>query len=116
MLPGSRNHWRTLQATSCSISAAGLRSSSASRALGGVAGEPRLNHIPQLLIDDRRVIAGVGPFLVNDLAPVDAVLQHQVERAAREWFTTPEPTGGARPALARAPPANATSALERSCA
>jgi hypothetical protein len=32
------------------------------------------------------VFAGIGPFLVNDLAQVDAVLQHQVERAAREWL------------------------------
>jgi len=49
-----------------------LRCSSASVALGGVAGEPRLNGIPQLPIDDWRVFAGIGPFLVNDLAPVDA--------------------------------------------
>src|SRR5260370_28677829 len=78
-----------------------LRSSSASLAVGGVAGPPRLNRIPQLLIDDRRVFAGIGPFLVNDLASVDAVLQHQVEGTAREWLTTPEPTGRAHPALAR---------------
>ena len=49
-----------------------------------VAGEPRLNGIPQLPIDDRRVFAGIGPFLVNDVASVDAVLQHQVESAPRE--------------------------------
>src|SRR5260370_34704997 len=78
-----------------------LRCSSASVALGDVAGEPRLNGIPQLPIDDRRVFARIGPFLVNDLAPVDAGLQHHVERAARELLTTPEPAGGARPALAR---------------
>src|SRR5260370_1175989 len=74
-----------------------LRYSSASLALGGVAGEPRLNGIPQLPIDDWRVFAGIGPFLVNDLAPVDAVLQPPVQGAAREWLTTPEPAGGARP-------------------
>jgi hypothetical protein len=77
-----------------------LRSPSASIALGDVTGEPRLNHIPQLLTDDRGVRARIGPFLVNDLAPVDAVLQHQVERTAREWLITPEATGGAGPALA----------------
>jgi hypothetical protein len=29
-----------------------------------------------------------GTAIVNDLAQVDAVLQHQVERAAREWLIT----------------------------
>jgi hypothetical protein len=36
-----------------------LYSPSANIALGGVTGEPRLNHIPQLLIDDRRVLARI---------------------------------------------------------
>src|SRR5580692_7163988 len=30
--------------------------------------------------DDRHMFAGIGLFFVNDLAPIDAVLQHQVER------------------------------------
>jgi hypothetical protein len=77
-----------------------LRSPSASLTLGRVVDEQRLNRIPQLLIDDRRVLAGIGPFLMNDLTSVDAVLQHQVKGAAREWLTTPAATGGARPALA----------------
>ena len=55
-------------------------------ALGGIAGKLRLNGIPERLIDDRRVFAGMGLPLVNDLAAIDAVLQHQVERAAREWL------------------------------
>jgi hypothetical protein len=42
-----------------------LRNLSVSTALGVVAGEPRLNHIPQLPIDYRRLFAGIGPFLVK---------------------------------------------------
>src|ERR1700680_148616 len=38
--------------------------------------------------------------LVNDFTPIDAVLQHQIERAAREWLATPQATRGARPQLA----------------
>src|SRR5207247_2212809 len=69
-------------------------------ALGEVDGKLRLNRIPQRLLDDRRVVARIGLFLVNDLAPIDAVLQHQVERAAREWLATPEATRSARPGFA----------------
>src|ERR1700722_13715887 len=36
---------------------------------------------------------GIGPFLVNDLASIDAVLQHQVKGAAGEWLTTSEGDG-----------------------
>ena len=42
-----------------------LRNLSVSTALGVVAGEPRLNHIPLLPIDYRRLFAGIGPFLVK---------------------------------------------------
>jgi len=41
------------------------------------------------------VFAGIGPLLVNDLASVDAVLQHQVKGAAGEWLTASEGDGGA---------------------
>src|SRR5215831_8739231 len=56
-------------------------------ALSGVGGELRLDHVPQRLIDDRRVFAGMALCLVNDLAAIEAVLQYQVERTAREWLT-----------------------------
>jgi hypothetical protein len=46
--------------------------------MAGVAGKLRLNRIPQQRIDDRRVFARMGMFLVNDLASIDAVLQYQV--------------------------------------
>src|SRR5262249_15384053 len=77
-----------------------LVSSGARVALRGMVGELRLNRIPEWLIDDRRVFAGMGLSLVNDLAAIDAVLQYQVERTAREWLTADEATRGARPRLA----------------
>ena len=57
---------------------------------GGIAGELLLNGIPQRLIDDRRVFARMELSLVNDLAAIGAVLQHQVERAPRERLAADE--------------------------
>src|SRR6266446_3658432 len=67
---------------------------------GGVAGELGLDSIPERLIDDRLVFAKMGLFPVNDLAAIDAVLQHQVERAASKWFPTRDAARGARSQLA----------------
>jgi hypothetical protein len=58
-----------------------LVSACAGVALGGIAGEPHLNRIPQQLVDDWRVFAGMGLSLVNDFAAIGAVLQYQVECA-----------------------------------
>src|SRR5204863_8447966 len=69
-------------------------------ALGGVAAQWPLNRIPQRRIDDRRVFAGMGLALVNDLAAIEAVLQHQVERTARERLVADEAPRSARPRLA----------------
>src|SRR5438132_5478520 len=77
-----------------------LTMSSACVPLGGVAGELCLNRIPQRLIDDRRVLTRMGLLLVDDLASIDPVLQHQIERAAREWLAAAQATRGARPQLA----------------
>src|SRR6202035_5910996 len=77
-----------------------LPSFSALVPLGGVAGKLRLDRIPERLIDDRRVLARMGLLLVNDLAPVNAVLQHQVERTAGEWLATRDAARGTRPQLA----------------
>src|SRR5271155_1651309 len=77
-----------------------LASSCARVPLGGVAGKLRLNRIPQRLIDDRRLFARMRLSLENDLAPIDAVLQHQVERAARERPAAREAARDARPGLA----------------
>src|SRR6516164_280712 len=41
----------------------------------------------------------MGLSLVNDLAAIAAVPQHQVERPAREWLAADLPTRGARPRL-----------------
>jgi hypothetical protein len=56
--------------TACSISPAGIAEA------GGPLG----------LIDNQRVFAGMGLSLVDDLAAIEAVLQYQVERTAREWL------------------------------
>jgi len=61
----------------------GSASAGASVAPAAVAGELRLNPIPERLIDDRREFAGMGLALVNDLAAIRAVPQHQVERRVR---------------------------------
>jgi len=77
-----------------------LLSSSALVALGGVAGELGLDRIPERLIDDRLMFARMGLFVMNDLAPVNAVLQHQVERTAGEWLPTRDAPRGAGSQLA----------------
>src|SRR5260370_24087460 len=66
-------------------------------ALGGVAGKLRLHGIPERLIDNRLVFAKMGLLVVDNLAPIDAGLQHQIERAAGEWLTTRDAARGARP-------------------
>src|SRR5947208_12188914 len=68
--------------------------------LGGVANKLCLNRIPQRLIDDRRVLTRMGLLLVDNLASIDPVLQHQIERAAREWLAAAQATRCARPQLA----------------
>src|SRR6516164_160586 len=69
-------------------------------ALDSIAGEPHLSRIPQQLINDWRMFARMGLSLVNDLAAIGAVPQHQVERPAREWLAADHPTRDARPRLA----------------
>src|ERR1035437_10685924 len=39
--------------------------------------------VPQLLLDNRRVLAGVGCSLVGDLTQVNLVVQDQIESATR---------------------------------
>src|SRR5206468_9733620 len=60
--------------------------------LGGVAGKLCLNRNPQRRIDDRPVLTRMGSLLVGDLASIDPILQHQVERAAREWLAASRAT------------------------
>src|ERR1700730_2011887 len=78
---------------------AGLVISCARVPFGDVAGKLSLERVPQRLIDDRRVFAGMELALVNDLAAIGAVLQHQVERAPRERLPADEAPGSARPRL-----------------
>src|SRR4029077_15224855 len=77
-----------------------LTMSSACVLLGGVAGTLCLNRIPQRLIDDRRVLTGMGLLLVDDLASIDPVLQHQIERAPGEWLAAAQAPRCGRPKLA----------------
>src|ERR1700720_2519746 len=79
---------------------AGWASFSAIVVLGGVAGELGLDSIPERLIDDRIMSAKIRLSVVNDVAPIDAVLQHQIECAAGEWFPTRDAARGARSQLA----------------
>src|SRR5580693_7796639 len=68
-------------------------------ALGGVAGKLRLHGIPERLIDNRLVFARMELALVNYVAEICTVLQHQVECAAREQLAADEAPGSARPQL-----------------
>src|SRR5213596_1344432 len=77
-----------------------LTMSSACVPLGGVAGQLCLNRIPQRLIDDRRMLTRMGLLLVDDLAAIDPVLQHQIERTAGEWLAAPPATRCAGPQFA----------------
>src|SRR5712671_5163000 len=78
---------------------AGLVISCARIPLGGVAVKLSLDRVPQRLIDYRRVLASMELALVNYVAEIGAVLQHQVERAARERLAADEAPGSARPRL-----------------
>src|SRR3984893_11637049 len=55
-------------------------------ALAPIGGELVLHDLPKLRINDRLVLVGVGFALVNDLAPIEPVLQHQVEGAAEKCW------------------------------
>src|SRR6202045_1498684 len=78
---------------------AGLVISCARVPLGGVAVKLSLDRVPQRLIDDRRGLARRELALVNYVAEIGAVLQHQVECAARERLPADEALGSARPRL-----------------
>ncbi len=45
-------------------------------------GKPLLHLVPELLIDYGIMQTGIALVLVHDLAAIEAVLQHQIERAA----------------------------------
>ncbi len=50
-----------------------------------VQGEHLLNRVPEALIDDSRVLAWVALVLVDGLAPIDPVLQHQILARPFAW-------------------------------
>jgi hypothetical protein len=59
-----------------------------------------LNLPPELLVDDLRMLAGVGRAFVDDFASIDPVSQHLVERAAREGLASIGLAIRSRPPLA----------------
>ena len=68
--------------------------------LASIGGEPVLHDPPELCIDDRVMLAGVGGVLMGDLAAIDAILQQQIERAAREWLAARKTAASPRTTLA----------------
>src|SRR5438552_10748835 len=70
------------------------------RALDRVGGQLRLDLVPQRLVDDWLVLARVMRALMADLAAVDPVLQHQVQRTPGQRLAAPASAGAARSAFA----------------
>src|SRR3981081_1922001 len=62
--------------------------------------QPPLHRVPKLRLDDRLMLSRVVLVLVDDLAMIDPVLQHQIKGAARDRVAAPAPAGGAGPFLA----------------
>src|SRR6202022_3800950 len=62
-----------------------------------------LDDLPKLRIEDGLVLARVGFALVNNVAPIEPVLQHQVEGAAEEMLTAGQPSPSSFTALAHNP-------------
>src|SRR3954453_8690894 len=52
--------------------------------LGAVRCQGRLSFFEERLLDDRLMLARIGDAFVSDLAAIDPVLQHRVERSAAE--------------------------------
>ncbi len=66
-------------------------------ALGGAAidslcRQGRLNLLPQILIDDRLVLARISLVLMHDLAAIEAILQHVIERSPHHGLASIGPT------------------------
>ena len=70
------------------------------RAFDGVVGQLRLDLLPQGLIDDRLVFPGIVLILVHDLAAVDPVAQHRVQRTPGERLAAPAAACRADPGFA----------------
>jgi hypothetical protein len=58
-----------------------------------------LDDLTKLRIEDGLVLAGVGFALVNNVAPIELVLQHQVECPAGEMLAAGQPSAGSFTAL-----------------
>jgi hypothetical protein len=69
------------------------------RRLAPIGGELVLHDLPKLRIEDGLVLAGVGFALVNNVAPIEPVLQHQIECPAGEMLAAGQPSAGSFTAL-----------------
>jgi hypothetical protein len=68
------------------------------RVLAPIGGELVLHDLPKLRIEDGLVLARVGFALVNNVAPIKPVLQHQVEGAAGKMLAAGQPSATAETA------------------
>ena len=65
-----------------------------------VLGQDGLDLVPERLVDDGLMLARIALALVDDLATIDPVLQHQVERTASQRLAAIATAIGCRPDLA----------------
>ena len=65
-----------------------------------ILGQDGLHVVPKRLVDDGFMLARIALALVDDLAPIDPVLQHQVERTARQRLAAIAAAIGGCPDLA----------------
>ena len=82
---------------------AGLLCVCAGSPLDAVLGEHRLDLVPQGLVDDGRMLSGIGIALVRDLAAIDPVLKHEIKGPAGELVTAIDSAVGEGAALAPDP-------------
>lgn len=95
-MPFLREQSRIASATS----ATGFSECRAERSCLTIADEFPLDHLPEVGIDDRFVLAGIDLALVSNFAPVDRVLQQGIESAAREPVSTRQDATGTLAPLA----------------
>jgi hypothetical protein len=72
----------------------------AAAAFHRVGGQLDLHFVPQCLVNDRCMLARVMLALMDDLAAIDPVPQHQVQRAPGKGPAAPASAPGALPTLA----------------
>ena len=70
---------------------------SAMLALDPVRGEPLLHwRLQVVLLDDRHMRLGVVLVLLDDLTPIESILQHQIQCHTDQWLATGRDRVGSR--------------------